>query len=282
MGDPPASRTLVPVPELPAAITAEARDHIRRHCVSMVVADEDEREGLPCAGVLCVIHGTAGILTAWHVWDRLSRAQKLVLMLGPKHPYRIARTLLTSYAPDRTVAKEFSDATVPDIAFIPLPAEIKTAIEARHKVFYSVDRRMNDTSFDLYGDAGFWIAIGTPVEMMRRDAQAVGSLTYVTDVEKAIERKGWDYLYVNLYLESNVPIPSNLEGMSGGGLWRVIFSVTGESGHFAIGDPSRDIVLQGITFLQTELAGRQLIAHGPKSIYECFPRFLREASGGGC
>lgn len=280
MREQPSSRTLVPVRELPAAITAEARDHIRRHCVSMVVADGEETDGMPCAGVLCVINGTAGILTAWHVWDRLSRAKKLVLMLGPKHPYRIARTLLSSYAPVRTVASELSDAAVPDIAFIPLPAEIKTAVEARHKVFYSVDRRMNDTGFDLYGDAGFWIAIGTPIEMMRRDAQAVGSLTYVTDVEKAIQRDGWDYLFVNLNLESNVPIPLNLQGMSGGGLWRVIFSVTGDSSRFSIGDPSRDIVLQGITFLQTELAGRQLIAHGPKSIYECFPRFLREATGG--
>jgi hypothetical protein len=282
MDDQPSSRTLVPVPKLPAALTAEARNHIRRHCVSMVVADDDERAGMPCAGVLCVIDGTAGILTAWHVWDRLSRAQKLVLMLGPNHPYRIARSLLTAYAPDRALARELLDAAVPDIAFIPLPSEIKTAIEARHKVFYSVDRRVIDADFDLYGDAGFWVAIGTPVEMMRREAQAVGSLTYVTDVEKAIDREGWDYLYVNLNLESNVPIPSNLQGMSGGGLWRVIFSVTGEPGRFVIRDPSRDIVLQGITFLQTELAGRQLIAHGPKSIYARFLPFLQDARRGEC
>ncbi len=65
-----------------------------------------------------------------------------------------------------------------------------------------------------------------------------------------------------------------------GGVWRVIFSVTGEPGRFAIGDPSRDIVLQGITFLQTELAGRQLIAHGPKSIYERLPRLVEEATAG--
>lgn len=270
----------MPIPELPASIMAEAREHIRRHCVSMVVADDEETEGMPCAGVLCVIHGTAGLLTAWHVWDRLSRAQKLVLMLGPNHPYRIARNLLTAYAPDRSVATELSNAAVPDIAFIPFPAEVKTTIEARHKVFYSVDRRMAGAEFDLYGDAGFWVAIGTPVEMMRREAQTVGSLSYATDVEKAIEREGWDYLFVNLNLESNVPIPPNLQGMSGGGVWRVIFTVTGEPGRFAIADPSRDIVLQGITFLQTQLAGRQLIAHGPKSIYQRLPRFLKDATGG--
>lgn len=280
MRDQPPSRTLVPIPELPASLTAEARDHIRRHCVSMVVADDDEIEGMPCAGVLCVIDGTAGILTAWHVWDSLSRAQKLVLMLGPTHPYRIARSLLTAYMPERSLAAELSNAAVPDIAFIPLPAENKTAIEARHKVFYSVDRRAAGAEFDLYGDAGFWVAIGTPVEMMRREAQAVGSLAYITDVEKAVEREGWDYLFVNLNLEGNVPIPTNLQGMSGGGVWRVIFSMTGEPGRFAISDPSRDIVLQGITFLQTALAGRQLIAHGPKSIYERLPRLVADATAG--
>lgn len=280
MRDQPSNRTLVPVPDLPASITAEAREHIRRHCVSMVVADDDETEGMPCAGVLCVIHGIAGLLTAWHVWDRLSRARKLVLMLGPKHPYRIARSLLTAHAPDRSVAGELSNATVPDIAFIPLTAEMKATIEARHKIFYSVDRRLAGGEFDLYGDAGFWVAIGTPVEMMRREAQTVGSLCYVTDVEKAVEREGWDYLFVNLNLESNVPIPSNLQGMSGGGVWRVVFTVAGETGSFAIADPSRDIVLQGITFLQTDLVGRQLIAHGPKSIYERLPRFLEENCGG--
>lgn len=99
MQDLPPERELLPVPELPQAITAEAREHIRRHCVSMVVADQDESLGMSCAGVLCVIQGVAGLLTAWHVWDRLSRAQKLVLMLGPQHPYRIERTLLHAYAP---------------------------------------------------------------------------------------------------------------------------------------------------------------------------------------
>lgn len=284
MHDQPSSRALrlVPVPELPESITAEAREHIRRHCVSMVVADDDETEGMPCAGVLCVINGIPGLLTAWHVWDRLSRAQKLVLMLGPNHPYRIARSLLTAYAPDRAVANELSGAAVPDIAFVPLPAKVRTSIEARHKVFYSIDRRRISSDFDLYGDAGFWVAVGTPVEMMRRESQAVGSLAYVTDVEKAIEREGWDYLYVNLNLESDVPIPTNLQGMSGGGVWRVVFSVTGEPRRFAIGDPSRDIVLQGITFLQTKLEGRQLIAHGPKSIYERLPGFLEISTRSEC
>lgn len=278
MHDQPTNRTLVPTSELPESLITEAHEHIRRYCLSMVIADEDERKGIPCSGVLCVIRGIFGILTAHHVWSRLSQAQKLVLMLGPSHPYRIARHMLTGYAPGQAAEKELSTALAPDIAFIPLPAQIKTAIEARHKAFYSVDRRTTSTEFDLYSDAGFWVAIGTPLEIMRRGSGAVGSLAYVTDIEKVIKLEDWDYLYVNLNLESNIPIPANLEGMSGGGIWRVIFSVSSEPRGFSISDPNKDIVLQGITFFQTALRGRQLIAHGPKSIYELLPRFLEEGS----
>ncbi len=165
---------------------------------------------------------------------------------------------------------------VPDIAFIPISFRDKAVVEAKQKAFYSVDRRRHQQDFDLFGDAGFWVAVGTPAEMMRPEAQAVGSLSYVTDVEKTAERDGWDYLHVNLNLESNVPIPANLEGMSEGGLWRVRFAVSGEPRSYAIENPSRDIVLQGITFLQTELGGRQLIAHGPKSIYQRIPEVIGE------
>lgn len=276
MDDLTPNRELVPVPELPAAVTALANEYVRRFCVSMVVVTDVEVEGSPCAGVLCTICGVAGILTAWHVWDRLSRAKRLVLMLGPKEPYRIERAVLNVHAPAQLRAPELCGAMVPDLAFIPLSFRDKAVVEAKQKAFYSVDRRRNQQNFDLFGDAGFWVAVGTPVEMMRRESQAVGSLSYITDVEKKVERGEWDYLYVNLNLESNAPIPANLEGMSGGGLWRVRFTVTGDPRSYAIENPSQDIVLQGITFLQTELGGRQLIAHGPKSIYQRMPEVIGE------
>lgn len=178
MRDLPPNRELVPVPELPAAISALAIEHVRRFCVSKVVATDLEVEGAPCAGVLCTINGVAGILTAWHIWDRLSRARTLVLMLGPKNPYRIERSVLHAYASAQTRAPDLCEAMVPDIAFFPISSRDKAVVDAKQKAFYSIDRRRNEEEFDLFGDAGFWVAVGTPVEMMRRDAQAVGSLSY--------------------------------------------------------------------------------------------------------
>ncbi len=276
MDDPAPTRELIPVPELPAPLIALADEHVRRFCVSMVVVTDLEVDGSPCAGVFCTICGVAGILTAKHVWDRLSRAKTLVLMLGPKDPYRIERALLYVHAPAQSPAPELFEAMVPDVAFIPLTSRDKAVVEAKQKAFYSVDRRRNQSNFDLFGDAGFWIAVGTPVEMMRREDQAVGSLSYITDVEKRVDRADWDYLFVNLNLARGALIPHNLEGMSGGGLWRVRFTVTGEPKGYAIENPLRDIVLQGITFLQTELGGRQLIAHGPRSVYQRLPEVIGE------
>ena len=79
----------VPVPELPGYLTQEIVDFIRQYSVSMVLAEEDESQGSPCAGVLCILNGLPGLLTARHVFDRFSRSQTLVLMAGPQQPLRI-------------------------------------------------------------------------------------------------------------------------------------------------------------------------------------------------
>ncbi len=252
---------------LPDEVLNGAIAHIRLYCVSMVIVNQDEIEGLTCSGVFCVINGIAGILTARHVWEALSASRKLVLMLGPKQPFRIDRSFLDAKSPFPHVTSEFSNANLPDIALIVLPESIKTSIESRNKAFYSIDRRAKSSEFSLYDELGFWIAVGCPKALMKVEDQAVRSLIYTTDIEKTVEHLGWDYLYVNINLESNVPIPPDLGGMSGGGIWRVRFYM-GEDKTIFIKDPSRDILLQGITILQTQLVGRQLVAHGPRSIYE--------------
>lgn len=267
----------IPVPELPDTFLKEALSEIRQHSVSMIVADEDETKGVPCAGVFCTLGGLPGLLTARHVCDKLSRAKKLVLILGPHQPYRISSNLLQPYKPAASQIGEPFNADIPDIAFIPLSQEHKSAIEARRKVFYSIDRRSENPIFDIHGDAGFWVAIGSPNALMRRESRAIASLSYVTNVQKVLQHNDWDYLFVDLNLESNAPIPSNLEGMSGGGIWRVKFNATADRTKYWVENPSRDIILEGITFLQTDLSSRQLIAHGPTSIYHRLPQIVRDA-----
>lgn len=72
---------------------------------------------------------------------------------------------------------------------------------------------------------------------------------------------------MNLDIDSNSKIPSDLVGMSGGGIWRAKFRINADRTRFWIEDRGRDIILAGVTFWQTPIEGRQLIAHGPRSIY---------------
>jgi hypothetical protein len=272
----------IPIPKIPEALRSAVIAHIRQFAVTMVVCGDDESKGLPCGGVLCTVGGRSGILTARHVWDELRRAQKLLLMLSPKHPYRIDRQLLHACTPVAAKTIEVSEACVPDIAFIVLPEGERTSIEAQRKSFYSIDRRrLEPDKFDLFGDSGFWIVIGSPVELMRPGDGIVASLSYATDVERQFEHRGWDYMYVNLNLEGNSGIPDNLKGMSGGGLWRARLWATPDRRQFSIPNLVDDVLLQGITFLQTEMRGRQLISHGPRSVYEGIPELVDKQIGAG-
>lgn len=265
----------IPVPELPDYLTADVHREARLHSVSMVVARDDETRGAPCGGVFCTLNGLPGIITARHVWTEIHKAKTLVLMLGPNLVYRVATALLSVYAPETSMVAAPFNSSLPDIAFVPLSQVHRADIEARGKVFYSIDRRRSDPVFDLRTDDGFCIAVGCPDALMRRESRAVSPLTYITNIEKVIERDGWDYLFVNLNLESNAVIPKDLGGMSGGGVWRARFCVNSDRTKYWIENMSRDLILTGITFLQTSLPGRQLIAHGPTSIYDKLKDIVR-------
>lgn len=261
--------------DIPNKIWDEAIATIRRYCVSLVIADEDETLGYPCSGVFCVLNNSPGILTARHVWNQLSKAKKLVLMIGAQQPYRIDRNMLNAWTPPPLKnEEELLEASVPDLAFILLSDGMKSDIESRNKVFFSIDKRMSDPSFGDPDDAGFWITIGCPSKLMKRESKSVSSMTYITNIGSRVEIEGWDYIFIDLNLEKNPNIPTDLGGMSGGGLWRVLLYMTDDGISFDLNNPLRSILLQGITFLQTDLKNRQLIAHGPKSIYETFPKWI--------
>ncbi len=102
------------------------------------------------------------------------------------------------------------------------------------------------------------------------------SFLYDTFVDRHIEAGDWDYLFVNLNLKQNPDMPRTYGGMSGGGIWRAAFSLSAEETVFAVENPQRDIVLSGVAFYQTGLEGRQIIGHGPKSLYATLPDWSRE------
>ncbi len=278
-GDEAESVQFVPLPELPTKLTREAHEAIRRHAVSLLVANEDEVDVLPCGGTFVRVGGIAGVLTARHVWEAIRSHSKLIFVVGEK-PYRVSTKELTALAPNIEETLHGHPAKIPDIALIPLsPAHIAT-IEAQGKVFYSIDRRLSDDQFDVFGNRGFWVAVGSPKSRLITERRAVSSFLYDTGIERTFVQGSWDFVLVNLNVESNPAIPQeSYRGMSGGGLWRARYHMTLDRSRFWFEDVSRDIALVGVTFFETGLPGRQLIAHGPQSLYRGLPPFVRTMTG---
>jgi len=99
----------------------------------------------------------------------------------------------------------------------------------------------------------------------------VASFLYDTTLHRRIEVGGWDYLTINLDLEKNPTLPKAYGGVSGGGVWRAVFYVNEDETEFGVEKPSRDIVLTGVAFWETPPEGRQIVGHGPKSVYYALP-----------
>lgn len=264
----------VPIRELPSELTAQVHERIRMHAVSMVIPTADDTHPLCCSGTLTQVNGIPGILTARHVWDMIMVAQTLTLLVGGE-PYWLDPHLLQAFGPVKEEILLDIRARVPDIAFVRIPMPARRDIEASNKVFYSIDSRRRDPEIDLFGERGFWILAGSPQELVDSDTRRVASFLYDTTVERRIEVGDWDYLFVNLDLQQNPSLPRTFVGVSGGGIWRAAFNVTEDESVFTIEKPWRDIVLSGVAFYQTGEHGRQIIGHGPKSLYEtlCNRRF---------
>jgi hypothetical protein len=240
----------------------------------MVAVPADGGEAICCSGTLATVDGVAGVLTARHVWNLVEGAARLALLVGGQ-PYYLEPRILRGLGPECQVPLPEVGARVPDIALIRIPPQACSAIEAYGKVFYSIDRRRTDTSMALFSNRGVWILAGSPQVLFDVATGMAPSFLYDTFVDRHVEAGDWDYLFVNLSLDRNPNIPKTYGGMSGGGIWRAAFSVSADHKVFRVENPQADIVLSGVAFYQTGLEGRQIIGHGPKSLYTTFPDRIR-------
>ena len=268
----------IPIPRLPSYLTQLAHYEIRSRSVSLLMTErDDDSSAASCAASLIAVHGKSGLLTARHVWEAARKRPILGVALNDRI-LRLETAGLYAFAPARDGLLEGEKAEVPDLAFVYLHPEHRATIQACGRVFYSIDRRRQSTQFDLFGDDGFYVVVGSPIERIDIVNARIASLTYDTEISRQLQQSGWDYIFVNLNIEGNPEIPNDYKGVSGGGLWRVKFLASPDLKNFWIEDPARDIILVGVNFYQTDIPGRQLIAHGPKSIYERLYMELSSAS----
>ncbi len=234
----------------------------------MLISDSEDSAAIPCAGTLINVKGQKGILTARHVYEQMVKHNFLLIMIG-RVPHVVEVENLNFTIPKVQTKSDKISSDIPDLAFVRLPEHSINHLEATSKAFFSIDKRLDKESMEFAANrVGYFVLFGAPDELIDYRKQTIISFCYSTYISEYFEYDGWDYQIMGLDLDSNPEIPDNFVGMSGGGIWKIKFHVSEDKTKFAVENPNRDIALVGVNFNQTDLPGRQIIGHGPKSIYQ--------------
>jgi hypothetical protein len=260
--------------DLPEQLTSEVNTHIRLFAVTMLISDNPDSDAIPCSGTLISIKGKKGILTARHVCEEIFKHKVLLIMIG-KVPHVVEVDNLCCIGPKTQIKCDKISSDIPDIAFVQLPDPSINHLEATSKAFFSVDKRLDKESMEFAANkVGYFVLFGAPDKLVDYKKQKIVSFCYSTYISDYFEHDGWDYQIMGLDLDSNPEIPDTFVGMSGGGIWKIKFFVSEDKTKFEIENPNKDIVIVGVNFNQTDLPGRQIIGHGPKSIYQVLYRLI--------
>ena len=259
---------VIPFAERPDTMKKDVHDRMRFYSVPMLISDGDDSKGWTCSGTLCKIDQHYGIVTARHVWygDKNKKGVKdypeLKIVIGEKGVVTLETKYLKPICPSISIESRKFDCkgvTLPDIIFIRIETSLHSKFDDRKKLFYPLDKTLASHGGNLYDEGSYWCTFGSPQELFDKENWKAANLIYDTPLREKNEDDGWDYLELDVDTEES-GMPENLEGMSGGGIWRVKFSMD-----FKI----IDIIFSGVNFYQTEFGKRyQIIGHGPKSIYE--------------
>jgi hypothetical protein len=263
-----------PITGLPKEFRTQIHDHIRMYSVTMLMAENEESDDvIPCSGTLCLLGPQAGIVTARHVWEE-AKEHRCLLIMTNRGPLSIETVCLAPFVPEPTETIPDIDAAVPDIAFLKFDNSIKSKIEALNKVFYSVEKRIDQLSSYLDKHIGYWTVFGNPIALMRNKERKVSSFIYGTGIRNTIEMNGWDYVTIDLNIPENPDIPKEFSGVSGGGVWRTMWGFDPKQEIYFISNMSEDCSFSGVCFYQTAGDQSQLVAHGPISIYKKLFEFV--------
>ncbi|MCD6320136.1 MAG: hypothetical protein J7M03_05585, partial [Candidatus Desulfofervidaceae bacterium] len=201
---------------------------------------------------------------AGHVWKEIKDSKELIIPFGFRGgQISLEPGYLEAYCPPSQVDRNSIER--PDITFIYLPENKAYAIQAFGKVFYSIDKRINNQDYNR--NLGYWVSFGAPYKLLKLGEAP--SLTYSTELKGKDEVDNWDYLELVVNFEHLPQMPKSLEGMSGGGIWNVRIFTDARTGNIILNNLNKDVLFSGINFYQSEVVNnrRTILGHGPKSIY---------------
>lgn len=234
----------------------------------MLISDSEDTGAIPCSGTLISVKGQKGILTARHVCEEIFKHKFLLIMIG-RIPHVVEVDNLRYIKSEVQTKCDKISSSIPDLAFVRLPDPSINHLEATSKVFFSIDKRLDKEYMEFAANkVGYFVLFGAPDKLVDNQKRKIISFCYSTYISEYFEYDGWDYQIMGLDLDSNPEIPDNFVGMSGGGIWKIKFFVSEDKTKFTVENPTRDIIIVGVNFNQTDLPGRQIIGHAPKSIYQ--------------
>lgn len=214
------------------------------------------------SGSLVTVGGAHYILTAAHVWEerlRSSRGLGLTLKDYIDHRFVIPTEAVVPFG---TAKPERWGEWGPDLTFLRIPPSHVGSIKAKGLSFYDlVKNRIDPVAPELLET---WVIMGSPAaygEFTEIHAELM-IVAFLFGAWDCNTRDGFDYLdfRVNTALE----VPGTFGGLSGGGLWRVLFSRAPSTGKLCL----FRYRLEGVVFWETEPSDGQMIlrCHGPQSV----------------
>lgn len=229
------------------------------------------------SGTLVVRNGQYGVLTAHHclhAWDP-------PVKLGRVGEYRIFFIAKNGHMPSAMqhelaerplgVPKRGYCAQGPDLTFIRIPPGPVLEALKGYASFCPLNRRPEEIARRFCVDRAYLANLGYPahgISIRRAGKNVRADVTLMVGAgalrERDIERsRGWDYVNCFCDYRAFPHLPAKWNGMSGGGIWTVLFSR--ESDRFDI----LDYALVGVMFYQTPTRGRRcrLRGHFVRSIY---------------
>ncbi len=254
---------------------------IARFTVGLVSIESGEPKPLG-SGTLVKCITTQGILTCAHVLEEVAKRKEIGIVLFPVVIGRVQTFKIeTQFIVPGSIKilREPKTRDGADLAFIPLPENFMAALSAFASVLNLDIQRARSSellpadTFSIDAIAGIVAELTPPPARAKYSALILG-VEGLINVGRVVERwdaNGFDLIKLRPAPSSDFVLPNDYGATSGGGIWSVAMRKE-HDGTFLVAQ-SR---LIGVVFWQTEAPDRDLIGHGPESIYK---RLLSEIYG---
>jgi len=272
---------LWPETEVPAYIKEAGTREMSNYTVSFVL-----RQRLIGSGTLVRVGNNHGILTAAHVARIVEDADQAIGVNIANHPHGffIPRQCFEHVVVGATGTLDTADG--PDLSILRILDVNDLATIKSKKSFYPLDRSsLSEFWNTLPINEMLWHLVGAPDERSRSEG-VFGTQDHILAVKhflgeatyKNREIRGeFDFVTLRL-LAGQYLFPSDYGGVSGGGVWWLPLVMDPDVGVSTMHYEAP--ILAGVPFYQREIKDgeREIVCHGPESIYVRAAAKLREVS----